>query len=97
MREICASGSVGGEGGNILAYPAVGLNLNACTRVKMGRLVRRRGYTITALVEGLVERAEGRVTARLPSRCAQGLSGRRITRRQQCGYIMTTKDGTQRT
>jgi hypothetical protein len=22
MREICASGSVGGEGGNILAYPA---------------------------------------------------------------------------
>jgi hypothetical protein len=25
MREICASGSVGGEGGNILAYPAKGL------------------------------------------------------------------------
>jgi hypothetical protein len=23
MREICASGCVGGEGGNILAYPAV--------------------------------------------------------------------------
>jgi hypothetical protein len=22
MREICTSGSVGGEGGNILAYPA---------------------------------------------------------------------------
>jgi hypothetical protein len=22
MREICASGSVGGEGGNVLAYPA---------------------------------------------------------------------------
>jgi hypothetical protein len=22
MREICASGSVGGEGGNALAYPA---------------------------------------------------------------------------
>ena len=24
MREICASGSVGGEGGNVLAYPARG-------------------------------------------------------------------------
>jgi hypothetical protein len=24
MREICTSGSVGGEGGNILAYPAGG-------------------------------------------------------------------------
>jgi len=23
MREICASGSVGGEGGNLLAYPAI--------------------------------------------------------------------------
>ena len=46
----------------------VGLNLNAGTRAKMGRLARRRGYTITALVEELVERAERRVTARLPSR-----------------------------
>ena len=34
----------------------------------MGRLARHRGYTITALVEELVERAERRVTARLPSR-----------------------------
>ncbi len=25
MREICASGSVGGEGGNALAYPAEAL------------------------------------------------------------------------
>jgi len=25
MREICTSGSVGGEGGNLLAYPALGL------------------------------------------------------------------------
>jgi hypothetical protein len=25
MREICTSGSVGGEGGNILAYPAIGV------------------------------------------------------------------------
>jgi adenylylsulfate kinase-like enzyme len=46
----------------------VGLNLNAGTREKMGRLARHRGYTITALVEELVERAEQRVTARLPSR-----------------------------
>jgi hypothetical protein len=46
----------------------VGLNLIAGTRAKMGRLARHRGYTITALVEELVERAERRVTARLPPR-----------------------------
>jgi hypothetical protein len=34
----------------------------------MGRLARHRGYTITDLVEELVERAERRVTAGLPSR-----------------------------
>jgi hypothetical protein len=44
----------------------VGLNLKAGTRAKMGRLACRRGYTIAALVEELVERAERRVTARLP-------------------------------
>jgi hypothetical protein len=38
------------------------------TTTKMGRLARHRGYTITALVEELVERAERRVTARLSSR-----------------------------
>jgi hypothetical protein len=32
----------------------VGLNLNARTRAKMGRLARHRGYTITVLAEGLV-------------------------------------------
>jgi len=26
MREICTSGSVGGGGGNILAYPAKGVS-----------------------------------------------------------------------
>jgi hypothetical protein len=41
----------------------VGLNLNAGTRAKMGR---HRGYTLTALVEKLVERAERRLTARPP-------------------------------
>jgi hypothetical protein len=45
-----------------------GLNLNAGTRAKIGRLARHRSYTITAFVEELVERAERRVTARLPSR-----------------------------
>jgi hypothetical protein len=44
----------------------VGLNLNGGTRAKMGRLARHRGYTITTLVEKLVERAERRVTARPP-------------------------------
>jgi hypothetical protein len=46
----------------------VGLNLNAATRAKMGRLACHRGYTITYLVEELIERAERRVRARLPSR-----------------------------
>ena len=32
MREICTSGSVGGEGGNILAYPAPNHTL---TRAKL--------------------------------------------------------------
>jgi hypothetical protein len=41
----------------------VGLNLNAGARTKIGRLARHRGYTITALVEELVERTERRVTA----------------------------------
>jgi hypothetical protein len=50
----------------------IGLNLNAGTRAKMGRLARHRGYTITALVEELVERAEQRVTERLPSRALKG-------------------------
>jgi hypothetical protein len=40
---------------------------NAVTRAKMGRLARHRGYTITAPVKELVERAERPVTARLPS------------------------------
>jgi hypothetical protein len=34
----------------------------------MGRLANHRGYIITSLVKELVERAERRVTARLPSR-----------------------------
>jgi macrodomain Ter protein organizer (MatP/YcbG family) len=43
----------------------VGLILNATTRAKMDRLARRKRYTITALIEELVESAEKRVTARL--------------------------------
>jgi hypothetical protein len=43
----------------------VGLILNAVTRAKMHRLARHKGYTITALVEELVESAERRVTTRL--------------------------------
>ncbi len=43
----------------------VGLILNAATRAQMGRLARRRGYTITALIEKLVASAERRVTTRL--------------------------------
>jgi hypothetical protein len=43
----------------------VGLILNATTRAKMGRLARHKGYTITALVEELVDSAERRVTGKL--------------------------------
>jgi hypothetical protein len=43
----------------------VGLILNATTRAKMDRLARHNGYTLTALIEELVESAERRVTSRL--------------------------------
>jgi hypothetical protein len=43
----------------------VGLILNASTRAQMGRLARHKGYTITALVEELIESAERRVTGKL--------------------------------
>jgi hypothetical protein len=52
MARRCASDSI--------STPAPGR--------KWDRLARHRGYTITALVEELVERAERRVTAKLPSR-----------------------------
>jgi hypothetical protein len=46
----------------------VGFNLNAGINAKWTGLALHSGYTITNLVEELVERAERRVTARLPSR-----------------------------
>jgi hypothetical protein len=47
----------------------VGFNLNAGTSVKCATgLARQSGYTITSLIEKLIERPERRVTARLPSR-----------------------------
>src|SRR5580693_7843999 len=35
MREICTSGSVGGEGGNILAYPAANLSSHSDPEVRV--------------------------------------------------------------
>jgi hypothetical protein len=46
----------------------VGLILSAGARAKMERLARHKRYTITALVEELVERAERRVTTKLTGR-----------------------------
>jgi hypothetical protein len=43
----------------------IGLIISATTRAKMDRLARHKGYTITALIEELVESAERRVTSRL--------------------------------
>lgn len=43
----------------------VGLILNATTRARMERLARHKGYTITALVEELIESAERRVISNL--------------------------------
>jgi hypothetical protein len=56
MLEICASGSVGGEGGNILAYPAVEpLRLEAGEAVGDGlELLADRLKVIQALVESEV-------------------------------------------
>ena len=64
MREICTSGSVGGEGGNILAYPAHGA---ALSRVERSEFVtaplpsapRRRVLPVeedsTSIVDRLIE------------------------------------------
>ena len=43
----------------------VGLILSATARAQMDRLARRKGYTLTTLVEELVARAERRVTTKL--------------------------------
>src|SRR6266853_491097 len=56
MREICTSGSVGGEGGNILAYPAAGL---ACRETRLS-LPLKPGYGLTP--SGCI----GRATALTP-------------------------------
>jgi hypothetical protein len=62
----------------------VGLNLNAGTRAKVGRLARDRGYTITALVKARVERTERRVTARLPlSRSSARIDSEPMSRSRQ--------------
>jgi hypothetical protein len=69
----------------------VGLNLNASTRAKIGRLAPHRGYTITALVDELVERAERRVTTRLPSRA---LTACRIDRPRVPVHLRRAVSGT---
>ena len=51
MREICTSGSVGGEGGNILAYPAATIGRHG--RQQVGPLAggqRHRPHTAFAPV-----------------------------------------------
>jgi hypothetical protein len=58
MREICTSGSVGGEGGNILAYPAQRRTPNnGWYRHALGRV--RRAHAV-----GSIERADSVGTAR---------------------------------
>ena len=39
MRESCTSGSVGGEGGNILAYPATAIKNSPTSWTMVGRVV----------------------------------------------------------
>jgi hypothetical protein len=43
----------------------IGLIVGATTKVKMIRLARHIGYTITALIEELIDSTERRVTTRL--------------------------------
>ena len=57
MREICTSGSVGGEGGNILAYPAqnrmarLSAWVTACGAILPTRtLGARLSYCVTSVV-----------------------------------------------
>jgi hypothetical protein len=49
----------------VAGQAASGFILDATTKAKMIRLARHRGYTITSLIEELIESAERRVTTRL--------------------------------
>jgi len=55
MGEICASGSVGGEGGNVLAYPATWPAMlrekeQAAPTVRLKVPMRRRGADCPVVV-----------------------------------------------
>jgi len=45
-REICTSGTVGGEGGNILTYPAIGWAASGQSAGLCGPASKRRNQAI---------------------------------------------------
>jgi predicted DNA-binding ribbon-helix-helix protein len=51
------------------------LILSTSTRAQLERLARRKGYTVTALIEELVASAERRVTAKLSGKALKGYYG----------------------
>jgi predicted DNA-binding ribbon-helix-helix protein len=51
------------------------LILSTSIRAQLERLARRKGYTVTALIEELVASAERRVTAKLSGKALKGYYG----------------------
>jgi hypothetical protein len=51
------------------------LFLSTGTRAQLGRLARRKDYTVTALIEELVASAERRVTAKLSGKALKAYYG----------------------
>ena len=54
MREICTSGSVGGEGGNILTYPATSELCHAIQRL-LGLVKNSTQPTVLARADEVIE------------------------------------------
>ena len=66
MREICTSGSVGGEGGNILAYPAQKAGTTAAMRSTERRAVARHDAFRCAAGNGAHARASLKQAVQAP-------------------------------
>jgi hypothetical protein len=75
MREICASGSVGGEGGNALAYPAI-----SCRRTNVATTGENDPQLTTATSEIVAE-----TTSRYRPYARHKWNSAPITRRNELG------------
>jgi hypothetical protein len=81
MREICTSGSMGGEGGNILTYPAAHRHALGLARAQPN--LRHRAIGLHPCYElRLFRRLAARALARRLSRCASARFSRHLSHLQ---------------